>query len=134
MIIQDLDIKLFKNGITLGFLLGWAEDKSSAILKLDMNTLTTSEMLTEKVEILKFMVCDSHLAYGTSTGSLYIHKLPSLERIGWIGHNNEVLDIVYMETMTNTLITFRNMVVLEARRKEVKDEKGRGSFSIYKID
>mgnify|MGYP006910913871 CR=1 FL=1 len=55
--LYDLDIKLFKNGQTLGFLLGWAEDRSSAILRLDLQSLTTSEMLVEKSEILKFMVC-----------------------------------------------------------------------------
>jgi hypothetical protein len=51
-----------------------------------------------------------------------------------VSHNNEILDIVYMETTTNTMITFKNIVVLEARKKEVKEDKHKGSFSIYKID
>lgn len=120
--------------MTLGFVLGWAEDRSSAILLLDMNTLTTTEMLTEKTEILKFMVCETHLVYGTVTGSLNIYKLPNLEKIGWVSHNNEIADIIYMETMTNTMITFKNMIVLEARKKEIKKDDNKGSFSIYKID
>ena len=132
--LYDLDIKLFKNGQTLGFILGWAEDRSSAILRLDLQSLSTAEMLVEKSEILKFMVCETHLVYGTVTGSLNIFRLPSLEKIGWVSHNNEILDIIYMESMTSTMITFKNMMVLEARKKEIKDDKSKGSFSIYRID
>jgi len=90
--------------------------------------------LVEKSEILRFMVCDTHLVYGTASGSLNIYRLPNLEKIGEISHTNEIVDIVYMESMTNTMITFKNMIVLEARKKEVKDDKSKGSFSIYKID
>jgi len=91
-------------------------------------------MLVEKSEIVKFMVCETHLVYGTASGSLNIYRLPNLEKIGWVDHNNEILDIIYMENMTNTMITFKNMIVLEARKKEVKDDRSKGSFSIYKID
>jgi hypothetical protein len=120
--------------VSMGFILGWAEDKSSAILKLDLQTLQVSELLTEKQEIHKFMVCDTHLFYGTFSGNVHIFRIPNLDKVGLISYNNEILDIVYTENTTSNMITFKNVLVLEACKKEIKDDRSKGSFSIFRIE
>jgi hypothetical protein len=120
--------------MSMGFILGWAEDRSSAILKLDLQSLQVTKLLTENHEIHKFMVCDTHLFYGTFLGSVHIFRIPSLEKVGLISYNNEILDIVYMENTTSNMITFKNVLILEACKKEIKDERSKGSFSIFRIE
>lgn len=127
-----MEIKTFKNGMTLGLLLGWAADKSSCIMSLDLQTFQLSEQIHDK-SITRFLVCDDFLACGTAHGQVYFYRLDNMEKIGVVLLHNEIIDLFYTEMQTSTLITFKHLLLLEACRNAGKDMKN-GSFSLFRID
>ena len=96
-------------------MLAWsADEKQSAILKLDLQTFTVSPMIAETKVIVKMLITDDWLFYGTLMGIVFIIALPNIEKSGVILKNHPILDLLYFETQTETMITFKNVVVLEA--------------------
>lgn len=83
-------------GIWMGFILAWSEQKQSAVLHMNTNTMEVQQVPTsDKEAICKMLITDELLLCGGVSGSVYIYRLmPNVTKIGVILYNNEILDLV----------------------------------------
>lgn len=121
----------------MGFVLAWTPDekKQSAVLQLNTNNLEVMEIASDRETICKILVTDELLLCGSVSGTVYIYRLlPTLAKIGCVLYHNDILDLAYLESVTPTMITYKNIIVLEACKKEIKDERSKGSLSIFRFN
>ncbi len=92
-----MSVKFFKNYNTnLGFVLAWSTDESrSVILRLDLQSFTVGPIIEETKVIVKMLITDDWLFYGTLMGTVYIISLPNIEKSGVILKSHPILDLLY---------------------------------------